>query len=38
MDACIIAGGQRAEHYEIAAYGTCIAWAGALGLDSRQRR
>ena len=33
MDACIIAGGQRAEHYEIAAYGTCVAWAEAIGLD-----
>lgn len=32
MDACIIAGAQRAEHYEIAAYGTAIAWAEALGL------
>lgn len=32
MDACIIASGQRAEHYEIAAYGTCIAWAEALDL------
>ncbi len=32
LDACIIASGQRAEHYEIAAYGTCIAWAEALGL------
>jgi len=32
MDACIIASGQRAEHYEIAAYGTSIAWAEALGL------
>lgn len=32
MDACIIASGQRAEHYEIAAYGTCIAWAESLGL------
>jgi ferritin-like metal-binding protein YciE len=32
MDACIIASGQRAEHYEIAAYGTCIAWAEALEL------
>jgi len=27
MDACLIAGGQRAEHYEIAAYGTLVAWA-----------
>ena len=33
MDACIIAAGQRAEHYEMAAYGTCIAWANALGLQ-----
>ena len=31
MDACLIAGGQRAEHYEIAAYGTLIAWAKAMG-------
>ena len=30
MDACLIAGGQRAEHYEIAAYGTLIAWAKTL--------
>jgi ferritin-like metal-binding protein YciE len=33
LDACIIGGGQRAEHYEMASYGTCIAWAEALGLD-----
>jgi ferritin-like metal-binding protein YciE len=32
MDAVIIASGQRAEHYEIAAYGTVIAWAEALEL------
>lgn len=31
LDACIIAGAQRAEHYEIGAYGTCIAWARAMG-------
>src|SRR6476619_1782461 len=31
MDACLIAGGQRAEHYEMAAYGTLIAWAEAMG-------
>jgi ferritin-like metal-binding protein YciE len=31
MDACLIAGGQRAEHYEIAAYGTLVAWARAMG-------
>ena len=33
MDACIIAGAQRVEHYEITAYGTVIAWAEALGLS-----
>ena len=33
MDACLIAAGQRAEHYEIAAYGTLIAWARAMGHD-----
>lgn len=32
MDACLIASGQRAEHYEMAAYGTSIAWAEALEL------
>ena len=32
MDAMIIAAGQRAEHYEISAYGTAIAWAEALEL------
>jgi ferritin-like metal-binding protein YciE len=31
MDACLIAGGQRAEHYEMAAYGTLVAWALSLG-------
>ena len=31
MDACLIAAGQRSEHYEIAAYGTLIAWARAMG-------
>ena len=33
MDACLIASGQRAEHYEMAAYGTLVAWARALGHD-----
>ncbi len=33
MDACLIAGGQRAEHYEMAAYGTLIAWAKGMGLS-----
>lgn len=31
LDAAIIAGGQRAEHYEMAAYGTLVAWAQAMG-------
>ena len=31
MDACLIAAGQRIEHYEIAAYRTLIAWAQAMG-------
>jgi ferritin-like metal-binding protein YciE len=30
-DATLIAAGQRAEHYEMAAYGTLIAWARAMG-------
>jgi ferritin-like metal-binding protein YciE len=33
LDACLIAGAQRAEHYEIGAYGTAIAWAEALDLS-----
>ena len=31
MDACLIAAGQRAEHYEMAVYGTLVAWARAMG-------
>ena len=31
MDACLIGGGQRAEHYEMAAYGTLVAWAKVMG-------
>jgi ferritin-like metal-binding protein YciE len=31
MDACLIAAGQRAEHYEMAAYGSLIAWARSMG-------
>jgi ferritin-like metal-binding protein YciE len=30
-DACLVAAGQRAEHYEMAAYGTLVAWARAMG-------
>lgn len=32
-DACLIAAGQRAEHYEMAAYGTLVAWAREMGHD-----
>lgn len=31
MDACLIASAQRVEHYEMAAYGTLVAWARVLG-------
>jgi ferritin-like metal-binding protein YciE len=31
LDACLIAAGQRAEHYEMAAYGTLVAWAKVMG-------
>jgi ferritin-like metal-binding protein YciE len=31
MDASLIAAAQRAEHYEMAAYGTLVAWAKAMG-------
>jgi len=30
MDACLIASAQRSEHYEMAAYGTLVAWARAM--------
>jgi ferritin-like metal-binding protein YciE len=33
MDAALIAAAQRAEHYEMAAYGTVLAWAQAMGHD-----
>jgi ferritin-like metal-binding protein YciE len=33
MDACLVAGAQRVEHYEMAAYGTLVAWAKAMGHD-----
>jgi ferritin-like metal-binding protein YciE len=33
LDAALIAGAQRAEHYEIAAYGTLAYFAGLLGND-----
>jgi ferritin-like metal-binding protein YciE len=31
MDSCLIGAGQRAEHYEMAVYGTLVAWARAMG-------
>jgi ferritin-like metal-binding protein YciE len=37
MDACLIAAGQRAEHYEMAAYGTLVAWAQAMGHSEAAR-
>jgi ferritin-like metal-binding protein YciE len=36
-DAALIAGGQRAEHYEIAAYGTLVAWARLIGQSEAAR-
>jgi ferritin-like metal-binding protein YciE len=33
LDAMIIASAQRAEHYEMAAYGTAAAWAEGLGMS-----
>ena len=33
LDAGLIAGAQKAEHYEMCGYGTCVAWARTLGLD-----
>jgi ferritin-like metal-binding protein YciE len=33
LDAVLIAGAQRVEHYEIGSYGTAAAWARLLGMD-----
>jgi ferritin-like metal-binding protein YciE len=33
LDACLIAAGQRAEHYEMAAYGVLASWARVMNLD-----
>jgi ferritin-like metal-binding protein YciE len=33
-DARLIASAQKAEHYEMCGYGTCVAWARTLGLDA----
>jgi ferritin-like metal-binding protein YciE len=35
LDAALIAKAQHVEHYEIAGYGTCRAWAERLGLDQQ---
>ncbi len=32
-DALLIAAGQKVEHYEIASYGTAMAWCNVLGLN-----
>jgi ferritin-like metal-binding protein YciE len=37
LDAVIIAGGQKVEHYEIASYGTLVAWAEKMGHDEAAR-
>ncbi|HEX2444287.1 MAG TPA: ferritin-like domain-containing protein [Vicinamibacterales bacterium] len=37
MDACLIAAAQRAEHYEMAAYGTLVAWANGMGHNEAAR-
>ncbi|HEX6323308.1 MAG TPA: ferritin-like domain-containing protein [Vicinamibacterales bacterium] len=37
LDAALIAAGQRAEHYEMAAYGTLVAWARIMGHTTAAR-
>jgi ferritin-like metal-binding protein YciE len=37
MDAVLVASAQRAEHYEMAAYGTLVAWAKAMGHEEAAR-
>jgi ferritin-like metal-binding protein YciE len=37
LDAALLAGAQAVEHYEIARYGTLIAWANQLGLKDAAR-
>jgi ferritin-like metal-binding protein YciE len=36
-DACLIAAAQRSEHYEMAAYGTLVAWAEAMAHGAAAR-
>jgi ferritin-like metal-binding protein YciE len=33
LDAALIAAAQKVEHYEIASYGTVVAWARQMGHD-----
>jgi ferritin-like metal-binding protein YciE len=33
-DACLIAGGKRVEHYEMAAYATLVSWARAMSFNT----
>ena len=37
MDACIIASAQRVEHYEMAAYGTLVAWSRMVGTPTSSK-
>jgi ferritin-like metal-binding protein YciE len=37
LDACIVGSAQSVEHYEIARYGSLIAWAEAVGHDDITR-
>jgi ferritin-like metal-binding protein YciE len=37
MDACIITSAQRVEHYEMAAYGTLVAWSRMVGNPTSSR-
>jgi ferritin-like metal-binding protein YciE len=37
LDASMIADAQAVEHYEIARYGTLIAWANQLGMSDAAR-
>jgi ferritin-like metal-binding protein YciE len=37
LDACLIAAAQRAEHYEMAMYGTLVAWAQGMGHNEAAR-
>ncbi len=37
LDAGLISAAQRVEHYEIAAYGTAVEWAGLLGHDDASK-